>query len=306
MYTSVSIQDGIEYLPSFFSDIYKYFDTEESIAAVKDAFEKKIDLIKTGKIEGRLILKDNSPVGFGWVELTAPAYGNMMLHCYDDETAAKLAEDFVDQKLVKGRLLELVQFKSTTPYINIFDRYKMHRNFRQRMGISLDSEKWLHPSLPSDLTYEEMDESTISDTGTLSYLAHQISQDQQGYEGLYSIQNRVKLEKSVLANERGKFNPTASFVLKLKDEIVGFVTIIDITCWGYERVPWVFDIAVSPKYHGQGFGKQLMLECMARLTDMDYPVIGLAVTVSNENARKLYEKLGYQLVEQFYEFIDLS
>ncbi|MBT5955049.1 GNAT family N-acetyltransferase [bacterium] len=306
MYTSVSIQDGIDHLPAFFSDIYKYFDTEESRAAVKDAFGKKIELIKNGTIEGRLILKDSQPKGFGWVELSSPVYGNMMLHCFDDETSTRLAEDFIEQKMIKGRLLELIQFKSVTPYINVFDKHKVHRNFRQRMGLALHSDDWLHPALPSELSYEEIDESNISRTGEISYLAHQISQDQQGYEGLYSVENRVALEKRVLANEKGTFNPSCSFILKLKEEIVGFVTIVDISCWGYERVPWVFDISVSPEFHGRGFGKQLMLECMARLTDMEYPVIGLAVTVENDNARKLYEKLGYQMVEQFYEFIDLS
>ena len=78
---------------------------------------------------------------------------------------------------------------------------------------------------------------------------------------------------------------------------------IEVKCWGYDKVPWVFDLVVKPEYHGKGIGRILISESLNKCLEEKFPICGLAVTTSNKYAIRLYEKLNFQHVDNFYEYI---
>ena len=53
-------------------------------------------------------------------------------------------------------------------------------------------------------------------------------------------------------------------------------------------------LAVSPKYRGQGIGRQLTKECIQRAKRDQAEVIGLHTSELMVTARRMYEKLGFQ------------
>ncbi len=78
-------------------------------------------------------------------------------------------------------------------------------------------------------------------------------------------------------------------------EPVGYVLIAlsavdDITG---ERQAYILDIAVRPDRRGQGIGTKLMEKAHDHAREKGLRYIGLTVAAGNENALRLYRKLGY-------------
>ena len=57
--------------------------------------------------------------------------------------------------------------------------------------------------------------------------------------------------------------------------------------------PWVVDLLVHPDHRSHGAGSALMRACEDACQARGEGRIGLAVAVSNQRARELYERLGY-------------
>lgn len=76
-------------------------------------------------------------------------------------------------------------------------------------------------------------------------------------------------------------------VAKDDNKVVGYI--------GIEKVldeTHIINMAVDPKYRGQGIGKRLMQHV---LNDED--VFFLEVRVSNENAKNVYKKYGFEVID---------
>jgi len=104
----------------------------------------------------------------------------------------------------------------------------------------------------------------------------------------------------------GEFGPIvtpASLLIKYHGKPVGSCMVIDIECWGYKHMAWIFDIALDPAYQGLGLGKLLLLNSLKGARESGYPIIGLAVTYTNAIAYHLYEKIGFQIYEEYYEIL---
>jgi ribosomal-protein-alanine N-acetyltransferase len=80
-------------------------------------------------------------------------------------------------------------------------------------------------------------------------------------------------------------------VLRLKavidGQMVGFIA-CDIR--RAENVAWIATVGVLPEQRGQGIGQSLLLEIEARL---NVSAIRLCVRISNQDAIRLYRRLGY-------------
>ena len=99
---------------------------------------------------------------------------------------------------------------------------------------------------------------------------------------------------------------SASIIAYFNNQPVGYCTLIEVKCWGYDNVPWIFDICIDPAFHGQGIGKAMSKRVMNILIEKQYPIVGLAVTKTNIYAKKLYENLGFEYLDRFYEFINIK
>lgn len=83
---------------------------------------------------------------------------------------------------------------------------------------------------------------------------------------------------------------------------VYFVATMQTKVVGYCGYWWIFDegqitnIAVHPDYRKHGIGKRLMQTMINQCAETDIATLTLEVRKSNEAARSLYEKLGFQEV----------
>lgn len=115
---------------------------------------------------------------------------------------------------------------------------------------------------------------------------------QQDYERLFEIEQAAHLvpwSKGTLLNSQG--DRFLNLKLTENGEIIGFVicqTVLDEAT--------LFNIAIDPKYQGQGYGKRLLAALISQLKSKDIATLWLEVRESNL-ARKLYDASGFNEVD---------
>jgi ribosomal protein S18 acetylase RimI-like enzyme len=65
----------------------------------------------------------------------------------------------------------------------------------------------------------------------------------------------------------------------------------------------ITQICTSPAARGMGIGHQLLRQSLMTLRDMGCRSTSLTVTAANENAVKLYERVGFRTVRRFPAFV---
>jgi ribosomal protein S18 acetylase RimI-like enzyme len=94
-------------------------------------------------------------------------------------------------------------------------------------------------------------------------------------------------------------DPSKEVYLALKDgEIVGFVVIeMEGTFIGYVK-----SIFTASEWRGKGVGSQLMSYAESRIF-REAPNVFICVSGFNESARRLYERLGYEVVGELKDYL---
>jgi GNAT superfamily N-acetyltransferase len=102
-----------------------------------------------------------------------------------------------------------------------------------------------------------------------------------------------------MLTERRKSDPTyESFVALLDSVPVGTATVLDHDIHTERRAdltPWVAAVYVIPEARRQGIGEQLLLQATAFAESRGFKTVYLWTT----DRRHWYERLGWQLMEQF-------
>ena len=261
----------------------------------KAFFEKKYH------VETFIMHDGDAPVGMGWIELTTQSYGNVTFHVLEKKYVNDLICFFVENKSFDYKIIEIVHLEETSMYKDALYAQPLIANIRQRMSLWLENRSfYIEETQP--FTFSEYQKSDAEWAAELSIKSHSISKDYKMYNEMIYVENRIELEKRVWSGWYGDIINPASLVLHYNNQPVGYCVVVSTKCWGYKKVPWIFDICVDPSYHGQGIGKALSYRSLNKLIEMNFPLMGLAVTLSNQYAISLYEKLGFQLVDVFYEF----
>ena len=169
------------------------------------------------------------------------------------------------------------------------------------MAIYID-ETFSFPDEKPFIFFEEAGSEHVDISSKISFDAHKVSKDYEHYVELSELDKRQALEKRLYTGSYGKVIRPATLLMYYEDTPIGACSVVSTSCWGMEDVPWVFDLSLDPKYHGQGLGKHLMQQVLAILANAGYTITGLAVTTSNKSAIGLYEKLGFFKVDEFSEF----
>lgn len=73
-------------------------------------------------------------------------------------------------------------------------------------------------------------------------------------------------------------------------------------CFEYEDLGWVRQLGVLDGWRRRGIGSAMLLHAFNRFYERGLPKAGLALSADNENAFKLYEKVGMRLVRQYDEY----
>ena len=81
------------------------------------------------------------------------------------------------------------------------------------------------------------------------------------------------------------------------NEIVG-----TCLCFPYENIGWVRQLAVSEDFRHHGLGSALLRRAFMAFKERGFKKVGLAVESNNQNACKLYEKVGMEKVIHLDEY----
>jgi ribosomal protein S18 acetylase RimI-like enzyme len=113
----------------------------------------------------------------------------------------------------------------------------------------------------------------------------------------YSTPERCRgfVETLVLRSGCGRFNGAASFVAEEEDTIAGVV----LTSFLSPKNGHICQVSVRPKAQRRGTGRQLMAAAMDAFQSQGLAVASLSVTVGNDGAGRLYERLGYRVRREF-------
>ena len=87
------------------------------------------------------------------------------------------------------------------------------------------------------------------------------------------------------------------FLALHQDKIVG-----TCLCFPYENLGWVRQLAVSEAFRNQGLGSALLQQSFQAFKQRGYNKVGLAVESCNQNACRLYEKVGMRKVIHLDEY----
>lgn len=128
---------------------------------------------------------------------------------------------------------------------------------------------------------------------------HYAPSDRNVYPALTTYEGASTLLRSVIVDRHGKFLPELSLVAKADDKIVGFL----ISTLLLDGSVLVLDIAVDGDYRRKGIGsammRQLIRESFAKCRNQ----VVLAVTSVNEEAIRLYERLGFKKNMAFRQYV---
>ncbi len=302
-YTLKKIDKHSVEIQSFFDDIDRVWFERGGEDSIQEAMKDKVFREMKFKVYPFLLDYNGEAVGLVWVELSTDSYGNITFHIPEKEHIEPAVFLLKQEGFFKKRIMEIVQVHDHSYYKDACYKQGLIPNIRQRMCLWLNEcDTFEEEDMPVE--FYSMTKDNLEWSGALSAKAHLVSRDYDHYDEMKDVQKRIELEKVVWEGLYGKIIEEASIVLFYQDKPVGYCYLVEVESWGFKRVPWIFDICIDPAYHGQGFGKALSKKILNLLIEMDYEIMGLAATKTNSYAIKLYEQLGFQYVDTFYEFLE--
>ncbi len=299
------LENCTDVLDFFLEDMTQVWEARSGskLPTFKESTREKI-LENIGKTyQGSVFFDDKQPVAISWVEKTSIYYGNITLHAIDPKYYVALAQFMMEQGHFDNAILEVIHVIDTDVFKQVYLDHKLIVNYRERMAL------WLHKDYyykeepcPIDLQFYFMTDDYKDITAKMSHAAHQISQDYPMNLEMRDLDKRIALEHRAFSGHYGPILQEGSLLAFHNNQPIAYCLSVGVKCWGMEQMPWIFDIVVQPGFDGQGVGRELLKKALNLLTEKDFTLVGLAVT-KNNYAKRLYEKLGFEPVDDFYEFI---
>jgi ribosomal protein S18 acetylase RimI-like enzyme len=249
-----------------------------------------------------MAFENGLPVGLAWTDLPHGNYGSILLHTLRPEHRAALAQVCVQQGLMNNLVLELIQLRPGNEYRQAFVSLGLPEKLRQKMALALSPVPQA-PESPPEVSCEPLGLEHPEIAGQISHAAHAVSRDLAGYPDFESPATCAALLRRILQGLFGEVVRPASLFARYQGEPAGLCLVVGIPGWGYPKVAWLLDMVVRPDFHGRGLGRIMLRQCLQGIVSAHIPIAGLAVTMSNGPALRLYEKTGFQTVEPFYEYI---
>ena len=197
----------------FLDDIEEIWIKRGGGPEIKDILIKKLDECKKYGIKGLTMFENKHPVGFGWVDVKTPHYGNIILHTIDPKYDEILAKSIIQLGYFNDVLLELIQFREELTFPEILISQNITQIERFRMGMRLDY-GYDYPEIREGVTFSPLTPADIMTSSRVSYKAHKVSEDYLAYPDLNDPQKRIELEKKVFEGIYGPVIDAGSLLLK--------------------------------------------------------------------------------------------
>lgn len=109
----------------------------------------------------------------------------------------------------------------------------------------------------------------------------------------YRLRSSIPLYQCLVATLTDNDNNTEPFV-------VGTIEVsLKVSFWSPNpQYPYISNLAVKNTYRRQGIGKSLLTKCEQLAYSWGYDGVQLHVLESNNSARRLYQKNGYQIIKK--------
>ena len=98
----------------------------------------------------------------------------------------------------------------------------------------------------------------------------------------------------------GVFAPSASLVAVSSFGVLAGLSLASIV---NDRTGHITQICVSPEFRGTGLGYELMRRSLLRLLNAGCRRVSLTVTTSNDDALRLYQRLGFETTRKFHAYV---
>lgn len=288
---------------SFFDQIDAVWLEKGEVQSVSK--QMKYKLFKENKYKNFPFIAfcNKNPIGILWVELTTQYYGSVSIFIPNKIHCDNVVKKLYELEFFNNKMIEVIGIDSLDEYKHSCFKLGLNSNIRKRMYLWLTNIDCFHLN-DHPFEFKLYTQNYYDWSSELSVKAHKISKDYEHYVEMLYPENRKQLEEKVLEGLYGKIVQPASLVLYYNNKPVGYCLVVEVKCWGYERVPWVFDICIDPAFHGQGMGNILTKKMLNKLIELDYEIMGLAVTLTNKYAMKMYKKYGFLDLDVFYEFVN--
>jgi ribosomal protein S18 acetylase RimI-like enzyme len=157
-------------------------------------------------------------------------------------------------------------------------------------------------NMPAGVSVQPWHEASQDDAARLisrSYQGHVDSDINDQYRSLAGA--RRFLTNIVQYPGCGTFYPLASFVAA--DESSGRVVGVCLSSLVAQDVGHITQVCVAPELRGTGVGYELIRRSAVALLERGCGRASLTVTASNENAVRLYERMGFHTQQQFAAYV---
>jgi GNAT superfamily N-acetyltransferase len=128
---------------------------------------------------------------------------------------------------------------------------------------------------------------SLADAPALGQLMVEAYRGTIDYEG-ETVEQATEEMTGMLGSKYGDFMPSSSFLVEAEGQPIAACL---ISLW--QEAPLVTVLMTHPSYRGKGLGTFLMRQSINALHAQDYQDLYLFVTVGNDDAQRLYEKLGF-------------
>ena len=245
-----SLKSSEAVLPIFYEDMKSVLNHSDGDHNLDSVLQIKHKEIQEEKVKGVVLYDQGQPKAFAWFEVLGAYYGSVLAHSLESGYERALMSALVKTGLLDIYLFEMMTFVPSDMYGDTLLSLGMQATHRSRMGLWLQDWRGAYFEDP-DITFEPLTEERIKLSTKISIAAHKVSKDQLLSRDLSIPKNRINLERKVVTSQFGKTVQEATLLMSFMGKHVGFITMVEINCWGKTNVPWIFDISILPEYHGK-------------------------------------------------------
>jgi ribosomal protein S18 acetylase RimI-like enzyme len=167
---------------------------------------------------------------------------------------------------------------------------------RWRAGMTLDLSRLTEPAvLPEGYEIVEWDPDRLSEIAWVDHLAYRDTLDARLYWQYFSTPVGCELMwREAIDGKFGRFDAQRTLLLLRDGRVCGDI----MASIRNPSEGFVGNLAVVPEHRG-GTGRALLLSCLWRFRAAGFDRVSLAVTLDNQQAFRLYSRLGFVMNNRF-------
>ena len=190
----------------------------------------------------------------------------------------------------------------------VFAMRFLNLNYTKRYRMELDMRRWRRPpiELPVDYGLVPWHDSLVEAHGEVKFHSFRDEIDAHVFPCLGEYEGCCKLMEEIRL--RDGFLPESTWLAEYvgagpaKAEYCGTIQAVRT----HKNRANIQNIGVAPFHRGRGLGTRLILAALTGFQYLGIARVGLEVTAENEDAVRLYRRLGFRQVRTLYKAVELA